>query len=558
MQCIPIQEGPYKIHSYYANLPSFVDGKFRLSEHEEGRYLCMEDTEESRSVNDLLLFYSQAEINKGKRNGDTLMPFYLARAWTYLVFLLGSDLRGKKWCDMSAGWGVHLLTAMLTGMKYFSCDPNKSMHPVYRRMIEDYQGEATVIDGGFETDLVQPEDDAYDVFFSSPPYFDWEVYSEDEGQSIKKFPDFISWVALFLLPCLAKGVKSLKDGGYYLLYMQDVMSIRYCEAAIFYLHDYHPEMRYLGVISCGGKTKKYPTFIWRKDNRFKSEDNGDYLSKYYTRIYLRHNAFVNGQEDTVIFNKKLIVTGTYVVGGKKGVHSVVFDKTKERGMDAFLQDSEGVEVYEYSPINYVFEEEIALINLCAESGNKVHFRTDRPRSEEIRRHCREVWSKNKDFVYTSGVGPTPPRYLGKERKEEYNRNKEIYRAELETYNTERRNAGVYVIDYTMQITYMQQLRRSLQYCIPLNFGNFNRCFFSAVHEDLYLTLKALYPRMAFVPITSIYDSVYVDYRSKYNVDTIAADERTKGPRGGKLTPETQKDAFIRLKSGGDIYWEVKG
>lgn len=560
MQCIPIREGPYKIHSYYTNLPSFVDGKFRLSETEEGRYLCMEDTDESRNVNDLLLFYSQEEINKGRRNGGSLMPFYLARAWTYLVFFFGPDLRGKKWCDMSAGWGVHLLTAMLTGMKYFSCDPNKSMHPVYRRMIEDYRGEATVIDGGFETDLVQPEENSYDVFFSSPPYFDWEVYSEDEGQSIKKFPDFISWVSLFLFPCLTKGIKSLKDGGVYLLYMQDVLHIRYCEAAIFYIHDYYPEMRYLGIISCGGKSKKYPTFIWRKVSSYKSIPSTSYLAKYYTRIYSQYNASINGYAYKATFEETPITVGYIRFKPKKEevFRSTVSDNTKRRGMEAYLLDSEGMEIYEYSVMNYVFEEELALINLCAETGAKVHFRSDLPRSREIQNYCVKLREKYRDFTYTSGVGPEPPRYLGKDRKEEYKRNVQLYKSTLETYNNARRNAGVYVIDYTMQITYMQQLRSSLVYALPGNFGNYQRCFFSAVHEDLYLTLKELYPNMTFVPITSFRDSVYVDYKGKYNIDTVQMDERTKGPKGGKLIPENHKDTYLRLSTSRDIYWEVKG
>ena len=559
MQCIPIQEGPYKMHGYYANLPSFVDGKFRLSEDEGGRYLCMEDTEESRRVNDLLLFYSRTEIDKGRRNGDSLMPFYLARAWTYLVFLLGSDLRGKKWCDMSAGWGVHLLTAMLTGMKYFSCDPNKAMHPVYRRMIEDYQGEATVIDGGFETDLVQPEEGAYDVFFSSPPYFDWEVYSDDEGQSIKKFPDFISWVALFLLPCLAKGVKSLKDNGYYLLYMQDVLHIRYCEAAIFYLHDYHPEMRYLGVISCGGKTKKYPTFIWRKDNSFKRV-TGSYLDKYYARIYRQHNSFVNGHEYTAEFEKKPISIGHYRIKPRRDeeLRATVADRTKRRGMEAFILDSEGPEVYEYAPVNYVFEEEVALIDLCAREGARFHFRNNLPRSGEIADYCMKVWQENKDFVYTSDGGPKLPVYLGKMRKEENDRDKKRYWTELEAYNIDRRNAGVYVIDYTMQITYMQQLRRSLQHSLPSQFKRYARCFFSSEHEDLYLVLKELCPDTTFIAITSRRDSVYVDYEGKYGIETVKINDATVGPKSGRLQPENKEKAYLRLSKAGDIYWNVIG
>lgn len=283
--------------SYYPKVPSLVDGTFN------GRYSFFRDTETSRLCDKLVDHYSKEQrLFAWRRNGSSApkkekdgvivegdekgeaKAFCIARAWTYISMITGrTNFRGLKWCDMSAGWGVHLLTALMTGMEYFSCDPNKRMTPVYRRMISDFNAEdrAIVHESGFEG--MQVKEAYYDIFFSSPPYFDWEVYSDDEDQSIKKFPGFITWCARFLIPCVQNGIKCLKPGGSMMLHMEDLKAIRYCEMVVMYIRDNHPEMHFEGIIACGGKTKHIPTFIWKKITV--PREASSYLSHYYKQVF---------------------------------------------------------------------------------------------------------------------------------------------------------------------------------------------------------------------------------------------------------------------------------
>ena len=61
-----------------------------------------------------------------------------------------------------------------------------------------------------------------DFFFTSPPYFSAEGYSDDENQSYKKFPDYHLWRDGFLKPTLETAVEYLKSGGHLAFNIADV------------------------------------------------------------------------------------------------------------------------------------------------------------------------------------------------------------------------------------------------------------------------------------------------------------------------------------------------
>jgi hypothetical protein len=560
MNTLAIEEKPYRIEGYYPNVPSFVDGTFR------GKPTFMQDSEESKALNSLLMYYSEDEIAKGRRDGDTLMPFYLARCWTYICYLFQThDLRGKKWCDMSAGWGVHLLSAMLAGMEYYSCDPNSAMHPVYQRMISDYRGKATVHNAGFETSVVAPAEEEYDIFFSSPPYFDWEIYSEDEGQSVKMYPDFIHWVTDFLFPCVTKGVRSVKVGGYIILYMQDVLTIRFCEAVLFYIHEYHPELQYEGIISCGGKSKLYPSFIWRKVASYNRANKRDvsFLDDYYTRISLRTRALYEGRVPTApSYTPRNLEKGNvrWKVRGGEIVGSFVQDKTKIRGMEAYFYDNEREGIIQYTASNYVLQEEMAIVLLCQEYNVPYRICKGRKNWEVIRSMCVKLGVMH-DFVMDLPQ-PAPYKYFPDEaEKKEYNKaRRKEYLLLLQAYNTRARNEGVVVIDYTAQITYKQQMRRSLDAELrnratgEMNFS-MKRCYISATHRDVYEVLVELFPQTHFVVARSDGDEVYQVYDSNA-VDIVNLSR--KNPRTGKKITTSLRDYYVENYQSGDYYWEVEG
>eukprot|EP00435_Cladocopium_sp_Y103_P012861 s2477_g3.t1 len=75
--------------------------------------------------------------------------------------------------------------------------------------------------GGELSDLLSPEledfdvEEEVDVAFTSPPYFNTELYSNERTQSHVRFPT--AWRNGFLQPMLAKMVKALRPGGHLIL-----------------------------------------------------------------------------------------------------------------------------------------------------------------------------------------------------------------------------------------------------------------------------------------------------------------------------------------------------
>jgi hypothetical protein len=53
----------------------------------------------------------------------------------------------------------------------------------------------------------------FDIYFSSPPYFDCERYSTDETQSYKKFPKYDLWIKGFYRQTIYNACDALKKDG---------------------------------------------------------------------------------------------------------------------------------------------------------------------------------------------------------------------------------------------------------------------------------------------------------------------------------------------------------
>lgn len=53
----------------------------------------------------------------------------------------------------------------------------------------------------------------FDLVFTSPPYYNTEMYSQEETQSWKKYPKYQQWVDGFLRPLIINSYRALKKGG---------------------------------------------------------------------------------------------------------------------------------------------------------------------------------------------------------------------------------------------------------------------------------------------------------------------------------------------------------
>lgn len=298
---LPILTGPYQLKSYYPEYSSFLPPKFRgiptiiasneetyhnsdvLSDHfiedirlQSKRYdqsksviECWEDSECIKTM--LIRALKNPNItpetlrNAIYKHGETKI-FNPTWAKTLLKVVVGNDLGGKKWLDISAGWGDRLITAMSLDMEYLGFDPNTNLIEGHSKMIEMFGNKDMhrVIYEPFENAIL-PQN-YYDVVLSSPPFFSVEEYAPDqEGQSIVSYPDFNTWMVKFLFVALEKAWNALTEGGYLILHLSDTRSIKSCEATNIYIENYLIGASWEGILSVQGKAGyPRPVWVWKK------------------------------------------------------------------------------------------------------------------------------------------------------------------------------------------------------------------------------------------------------------------------------------------------------
>lgn len=64
---------------------------------------------------------------------------------------------------------------------------------------------------------VDVRDDYFDFVFTSPPYFNTEMYADEDSQSYKRADDYNAWKTAWYYPMIDKIVKCMKKGAYCVL-----------------------------------------------------------------------------------------------------------------------------------------------------------------------------------------------------------------------------------------------------------------------------------------------------------------------------------------------------
>ncbi len=182
----------------------------------------------------------------------------------------------KKVLDPSAGWGDRLLGAAAAGVDvYHGIDPNPNLRSAYDSMIRFIGSRppqnVNPVEDRFRVlteDFLKVEVDqnSYDLCFTSPPFFDFEVYSTDPNQSIQGRTTVEDWTVDFFYPYLRKGWGAVCKGGYMVLYISDVKTGRYVNNMVRFVTR-ELKGNFMGIISVAGSSLSYayPLWIFRKD-----------------------------------------------------------------------------------------------------------------------------------------------------------------------------------------------------------------------------------------------------------------------------------------------------
>jgi tRNA1(Val) A37 N6-methylase TrmN6 len=163
----------------------------------------------------------------------------------------------KRWLDPTAGWGDRLRCAIAYGCEYTGVDSNKEMKKAYDAIIRDKATDPSKYQikiGKFQNVRLTG---LYDLVFTSPPFFNKEIYEHMETWS-----DVQDFVDEFLKPLFKKSYKHLEDGGHLVLYIED----RGIPKFIDLMKEVAEQLfRYEGCFYYQGKRALRPYYVWVKD-----------------------------------------------------------------------------------------------------------------------------------------------------------------------------------------------------------------------------------------------------------------------------------------------------
>jgi hypothetical protein len=179
----------------------------------------------------------------------------------------------KVWIDISSGWGDRLISAIAYGKcKYYGTDPSECQQSNYQKIINTFvspkdKQNYKIQKIGYEYNTY-PANSA-DLIWSSPPFFDLEIYEHTNNQSHEKYSTFDSWVNDFLYrDVIQKSVPILQVGGHLVLYISDYVKYKYTTYICNKIKKEIPNLAYRGKLyytDINDNKKTYrATFVWQK------------------------------------------------------------------------------------------------------------------------------------------------------------------------------------------------------------------------------------------------------------------------------------------------------
>ena len=168
---------------------SFLDGLARATLFKSGKY------------KELLYQVLQLGINGVQYINE--FPPHVAQA-AYIKY------NAKTILDPCAGWGGRMIGAASVGATYHGFEPATKTYNGLCRLGEFLK----TFNNGFRFTVERlPFEDAgelgdYDFAFTSPPYYDTEIYSHEATNSCNRYETFNSWCEMFYIPMVQKSLNA--------------------------------------------------------------------------------------------------------------------------------------------------------------------------------------------------------------------------------------------------------------------------------------------------------------------------------------------------------------
>lgn len=184
---------------------------------------------------------------------------------------LYDHLKPKCILDFTMGWGGRLLGACILNVpKYIGIDSNSNLEQPYKKMCETLKNASTKteIELRFQDALtVDYSTLDYDMVFTSPPYYNKEIYGSKETP----YKTNDEWDDKFYKPIFRVTWDNLKKGGYYCLNIPQCIYEKICVPLFGEANELIELKKYSRILpkretkqfNVGQKYKEY-IYIWKK------------------------------------------------------------------------------------------------------------------------------------------------------------------------------------------------------------------------------------------------------------------------------------------------------
>ena len=183
------------------------------------------------------------------------------------IYFRYHDINGERinCLDTSAGFGSRMSAVLLSGHNYCGFDPNHNLQiklKDYNRWLRAHNViDSTQRCGLYEqgSEIHRPElDNLFDVSFTSPPYFNIEVYANDDSASTQNYNNYELWLENFAVPTIDNTYRYLKVGGYAMVNIKNLTRNK-CEPLFddwFELFSKHDGFKYVEVFEMKHQSAK--------------------------------------------------------------------------------------------------------------------------------------------------------------------------------------------------------------------------------------------------------------------------------------------------------------
>jgi len=178
--------------------------------------------------------------------------------------------------DFCAGFGGRMLGSMSSKVvkRYVGIDVLGKTCSGLNRMYEDLDNDncsVKIINSQSEL-VIDNIDETFDIVFTSPPYFDNEIYSKDTDQSCNKYIGYDMWLTEWLMPLIRKSFNLINPNGFMVLSLgkthngiditEDVKSLLSYD---YNLHKIYKMQTGVNEYQRKNKTKKFmPILVYKK------------------------------------------------------------------------------------------------------------------------------------------------------------------------------------------------------------------------------------------------------------------------------------------------------